>query len=447
MAKRKDLIILLYLVFFFIAIAIRSQAFSNGNFFANFQNGLSRIPLGRVISFQSYDTTPPTAQVTSPSANSWQRTDFTAGLLYQDDTQLQTCYYRVLKRQVGGSWNSPAWSSVACSGTSYSAGLLVTVGSAGYCNYQSTDGITTTCRAEVYAEDAAGNVGPTPPAAREWRIDYTAPTGDININPTAPTSADTVTYTATGSDTYSGLSQIRIYVDGGLRKTCASSPCSWTDNINSPYSAGSTHNYYAVIYDIAGNSNTTATKTFTVNAVCNNNGICEVYALNIGENQTGCPHDCYTVAYFTPYQNLLPGQEVAVTVYFNDSRWDSSRDASLNLTIDGKGWTECQVHNKRWKINIGWPGGDGIWSSTYGGKPIQITSYLGYARLETNCSLPTWLGSGSHYFVATPTIYSKPTVLTPAITRFTVGISSTPSVSSLDLFLQFLKSLLLLKIF
>jgi hypothetical protein len=97
---------------------------------------------------------------------------------------------------------------------------------------------------------------------------------------------------------------------------------------------------------------------------------------------------------------------------------------------------------------MGWPGGDGIWSGTYGGKPIQIISYLGYAKLETNCSLPTWLGSGSHLFVAMPTIYSKPTVLAPATSRFTVVTPApTPSVSSLDLFLQFLKSLLLLKIF
>jgi hypothetical protein len=358
--------------------------------------------------------------------------------LYQDDTELQTCYYRVRKRQVGGSWNSPAWSSVACSGTPYSAGLLVTVGSVGYCNYQSTDGITTTCRAEVYAKDAAGNTGSI--NSTEWRIDYTPPTGDITINPPAPTSADTVTYTATGSDAESGLSQISIYVDGGLQKTCSSSPCSYTGG---PYAAGSTHSYYAVIYDVAGNSNTTATKTFTVNAVCNNNGICEVYALNIGENQTGCSHDCYTVAYFTPYQNLLPGQEVAITVYFNDSRWDSSRDASLNLTIDGKEWTECQVHNKKWTA-LGWQH-QNSWSSSDG--KIRITSQLGYAKLETNCTLPTWLGSGSHLFVAMPTIYSKPTVLAPATARFTVGASQPTTKPTLNLLLEFLKQLLLLNIF
>jgi hypothetical protein len=272
-------------------------------------------------------------------------------------------------------------------------------------------------------------------------IDKVLPTGDININPTAPTSADQVTYTAIGSDAESGLSQIRIYVDGGLQKTCSSSPCSWTSPTN--YTAGSTHTYSAAIYDIAGNSYTVS-KTFTVNAVCNNNGICEVYALNIGENQTGCSHDCYTVAYFTPSQNLLPGQEVAITVYFNDSRWDSSRDASLNLTIDGKEWTNCQVHNKKW-TSLGWQH-QNSWSSSDG--KIRVTSQLGYAKLETNCSLPTWLGSGSHQFVAIPTIYSEPTVLAPATARFTVVTpASTPPVSKLDVFLQFLKSLLLLKIF
>jgi hypothetical protein len=438
MAKRKDLIFLLYLVFFFVAIAIRSQAFSNGNFFTNFQNnGLSGIPLGRVISFQGYDTTPPTAQVTSPPTNSWQRTDFNADLLYQDDTSLQTCYYRIRRRQVGGSWNTPAWSSVACSGTSYSTSAAVTVGSAGYCSYQSTDGVTTTCRVEVYATDSAGNTGSI--GSREWRIDYTAPTDDIQITPTSPTSADTVTYTATGSDAYSGLSQIRIYVDGILRWTCASSPCSWTGG---PYAVATTHSYYAIIYDVAGNSYTTAIKSFTVNAVCNYNNICEVYAPDIGENQTGCP-DCYTKAYFTPTQNLLPGQQVAITVYFNDSRWHSDRDASINLTIDGIPWSQsdCPVQNNKW-TTLGWQHQD-TWSSTYGGKPVRITSQLGYAKLEANCSIPA-LTSGTHYFKARPTIYSEPTELTEAVAVFYVGTTAKKQENPL---IEFIKHLLLLNIF
>jgi hypothetical protein len=364
------------------------------------------------------DTTPPTTSI-NPNGKTWTNQDVSFTLTCSDNVGCAETKYSIIDAIA----SCPSYASLANTGTS---GIVS-------CN--------TVCQKAVcYAsKDLAGNTESVH-KSNTFYIDKVLPTGDININPTAPTSADQVTYTATGSDAESGLSQIRIYVDGGLQKTCASSPCSYTGG---PYAAGSTHSYSAVIYDIAGNSYTVS-KTFTVNAVCNNNGICEVYALNIGENQTGCPGDCKTVAYFTPSWNVLPGQEVAITVYFNDSRWDSTRDASLNLTIDGKEWTNCQVQNKKWKADIGWPGVNGVWSGTYGGKPVRITSYLGYAKLETNCTLPTWLTSGTHYFVATPTLYSKPVTLTPATSKFTVGTASIKPASSFNLFLQFLKSLLLI---
>ena len=187
---------------------------------------------------------------------------------------------------------------------------------------------------------------------------------------------------------------------------------------------------------------------------CNSNGVCDVAGPDMGETQINCPNDCYTRAKIIPWENLLPGAEVKVVVYFNDSRWYDSRykspgrDASLNLTIDGREWIECVVHKKKWENDIGWPGNTDTWSTVYQGKSVVITSTLGYAKLEANCSLPMWLGSGSHQFVAIPTIYSEPTVLAPATARFTVVTPSpTPPVSKLDIFLQFLKSLLLIKIF
>jgi hypothetical protein len=172
-------------------------------------------------------------------------------------------------------------------------------------------------------------------------------------------------------------------------------------------------------------------------ATCHENGICE---LVYGEDQGNCPNDCYTVAYFTPSQNLLPGQEVSVIIYFNDSRWSSSRDASLNLTIDWKEWTECQVQNKKWTA-MGWNHQDYWYNST---NNITITSMLGYAKLETNCSLPTWLTSGTHYFRARPTIYSEPTELTEAVAVFYVGTTAKKQENSL---IEFIKHLLLLNIF
>jgi len=186
---------------------------------------------------------------------------------------------------------------------------------------------------------------------------------------------------------------------------------------------------------------------------CNFNGVCDVAGPDMGETQINCPNDCYTIAKIIPWENLLPGAEVKVVVYFNDSRWYDSRykspgrDANLSLFIDNKEWAECVVHKKRWKDDIGWPGDREVWPTVYQGKSVVITSTLGYAKLEANCSLPMWLGSGSHQFVAIPTIYSEPTVLAPATARFTVSTSQPTAKPTLNLLLEFLKQLLLLKIF
>jgi hypothetical protein len=364
------------------------------------------------------DTTPPTTSI-NPNGKSWTNSDVSFTLSCSDNVGCLETKYSI----IDATGSCPSYASLTNTGTSG------TVSCALACQ-----------RAVCYAsKDVAGNIESVK-KSNTFYVDKVLPTGDISISPSSPTSSGTVTYTATGSDAESGLSQIRIYVDTSLKKTCSSSPCSWTGG---PYAVATTHSYYAVIYDLAGNSYTTAIKSFTVNAVCNNNGVCEVYAINIGENQTGCPNDCYTVAYLTPSQNLLPGQEVHVVVYFNDSRWDSTRDASINLTIDGKEWTECQVQNKRWNANMSWPHLDGVWSGTYGGEPITITSMLGYAKLEANCSIPA-LTSGTHYFKARPTIYSEPTELTEAVAVFYVGTTAKKQENSL---IEFIKHLLLLNIF
>ena len=269
--------------------------------------------------------------------------------------------------------------------------------------------------------------------------DATKCTGNCAICSTTDGGA---TYNCAGDNTLCSNTPDSCFCSGsGTSFNCQSCPSSGCcDATCSAYTCGLSPN------DANCPAGQTCGADCTCSATCNNNGICEVYNPDIGENQTGCSNDCYTRAKIIPSENLLPGAEVKVIVYFNDSRWYDSRfktpgrDASLNLTIDGREWTECVVHKKRWK-DIGWPGDRETWSTVYQGKSVLITSTLGYARLEANCTLPSWLGSGSHLLVAIPTIYSKPTLLAPSTVNFTV---KAPKLSVLDLFTQFIKSILLL---
>ncbi|MDI6798535.1 MAG: hypothetical protein QMD12_00850 [Candidatus Aenigmarchaeota archaeon] len=267
----------------------------------------------------SGDTTSPTAQITSPPANSWQRTDFSVSLSYSDNVGLSTCQYRKEKRQVGEPWQVVQdWTSLPCSGTSYSTSITVTVGSAGDCNFQSTDG-TNTCRVRVRATDTSGNTGS---GGREWKIDYTPPTGDITHSPSSPSPSDQVTYTATGSDSHSGLSQIQIYVDGVLKTTCTSSPCSY---VGGPYASGTYHEYYARIYDVAGNSYTTPTGSFSV-------GVCTPCNYVVG----GDPNYCRHCSAAQQWQNINDGLVC-------DDYADESTPAGNHHCLDQSG--ECSGTN------------------------------------------------------------------------------------------------------
>ena len=93
-------------------------------------------------------------------------------------------------------------------------------------------------------------------------IDNTPPTVTVTHNPPSPNSTQRVTFTATAKDE-SGISQINIFVDKGIARTCTSSPCTFTGG---PYSAGSTHTYYATARDASPNQNlgTSSKQSFTV---------------------------------------------------------------------------------------------------------------------------------------------------------------------------------------
>lgn len=107
-----------------------------------------------------------------------------------------------------------------------------------------------------------------------FMLDTTAPdfSAGVSHTPPNPSVADSVTITANANDALAGITQIVVYLDGAPVKTCsyfyaASASCVAPTG---PFPAGSTHSYYAVATDGAGNVATSLTQNFTVGIT----GIC-----------------------------------------------------------------------------------------------------------------------------------------------------------------------------
>lgn len=198
------------------------------------------------------DKNKPTIKINSPAAGSWQSSDFSVDMTDKDDESgLKKCEYKV----VSSGTTTKDWTSRTCSSK-----VTITVGSGKDCSHEGKNKCTVYAR----AKDKAGNWGST--TSRSFSIDWTKPTVSVTHSPTEPTDIQTVTFTASASDNI-GITGIKIYVDGSLKKTCTSSPCSYTGG---SYSVGS-HTYYATAKDAANNAGrdpTKGTKSFTVIEAC-----------------------------------------------------------------------------------------------------------------------------------------------------------------------------------
>jgi len=203
----------------------------------------------------------------------------------------------ILKPTSGGHW-------VSCceSGCDFgNCGTTMVDSTTYYCTYDGStwawrtnppnevcnDGIDNDCDQEVDCNDTDCSSNPA--------CDTTAPTGSVSHSPSSPTDQDQVTFTAKGSDSGSGLDKIEIYVDNNLKKTCnfngetTEQSCSYTGG---PYSAGSSHSYYAKFYDIAGNVYTTSSESFTVSS--GGFEVCDDGIDNDGDGKVDCDDpDCY----------------------------------------------------------------------------------------------------------------------------------------------------------
>ena len=150
---------------------------------------------------------------------------------------------------------------------------------------------------------------------------------------------------------------------------------------------------------------------------CNNNSICDST-----ETQDKCNADCYTTVSISPNIAAVPGQEVVLTISFNDSRYVAGHIAKYSLTIDGIAWNAengCNIagvnvtptaHQMRYACG---------WEGKGSDKHCLSTSVNGSLQIETKCNLPYNLVGTTHSLIATPTFYSEETILTGASVTFT----------------------------
>lgn len=211
------------------------------------------------------DWTKPTVSIDSP-ASGWLKDDFT--MQYDaTDTNIEKC--GVSTKDGSGSFIERM---TACGNDKT---LKVTVGNNKFCPTEGKDA----CSVKVYAKDKATNENEI---IGSFSIDLSPPIiSSLTHLPQESITGDTdVTIKAEASDSLSGLSEIKIFVDDftNPKKTCTSSPCLYT----SKYTGG-VHKYTAKVLDKVGNEQISLMQQFTVTAPVSVN-------LKVGWNLLSVPY-------------------------------------------------------------------------------------------------------------------------------------------------------------
>lgn len=109
------------------------------------------------------------------------------------------------------------------------------------------------------------------PAGPEFfYIDRVMPIVNMNNTPVFPSNSDFVQISVDSQDVASGLESVQIFVDGAVAKVCNYFGVTSVQSCvvdKGPFIAGSSHTYYAVVRDRAGNSELTAVSGFSVDPV------------------------------------------------------------------------------------------------------------------------------------------------------------------------------------
>jgi hypothetical protein len=161
---------------------------------------------------------------------------------------------------------------------------------------------------------------------------------------------------------------------------------------------------------------------FVLTIFCDYDGICD-----LGETQV-CS-DCKTFVSIYPTYTY-PGQEVVVTIYFYDSRFDvdkSDYDVKFDLFISGIPWNStngCDIGGKKFRADMSCGCGTGGCKDKHGyysNSEYSVDFTDGYAKVVVTCKIPTTISFGTHTLKAVPVIYSSPTILVPGEITFKVA--------------------------
>src|SRR3989344_552249 len=162
--------------------------------------------------------------------------------------------------------------------------------------------------------------------------DTTPPSVSVSHSPSNPSTLDQVTITATASDA-SGLSEIKIYVDGSNVKTCNTGTISQCSTTSQTYSAGA-HTYYATAKDNSNNNGRdplTGTKTFTVTSIILQDTTAPAAITNL---QTSSPTpSSITLTWTAPGDDGSTGTAATYIVRYNtaaitNTNWGTSTDVT-----------------------------------------------------------------------------------------------------------------------
>jgi len=153
-------------------------------------------------------------------------------------------------------------------------------------------------------------------------LDTTAPTFGTSLGhtPENPTQSDTVTITRSASDSLAGITSMKLYVNSVLVQTCPFVNVNSADCVvaQGPFGANTTHTYYVVATDAAGNTATSSIKSFSIIGL---------------PNLTTPTHSAITNTGATLGATLLNNNGSAITS--RGTCWGTTTDPVTNCSAEG----------------------------------------------------------------------------------------------------------------
>ncbi|MFB6076258.1 MAG: LamG-like jellyroll fold domain-containing protein, partial [Candidatus Aenigmatarchaeota archaeon] len=202
------------------------------------------------------DAEAPSISINSPSAGSWQTSDFSVSYDATDEVSIDTC--KLYTRDGSGS----SWTDRGTISCGSSQSTTVTLGDSGYCSVEGSN----ECGVRIWANDSSGN---TNFQDRDYSIDYTNPSSSIDPNGVSWQNTDQ-SYEINCTDGTSGCDTTYWgeVSDGASCSTSNSGSPTVSDSVTCD--DGNTCQIDVCYYstDVAGNTESTArSNTFNIDKV------------------------------------------------------------------------------------------------------------------------------------------------------------------------------------